>query len=271
MHQLGRKPIFRRGMSEKNLKIEFFMLEGLDGFNGKDTRAKMTEVAIRGSENLKEWFYELGSDEKLPSDWVHFKKMVENFCLERDLSQIRKYREEGWIDYLIRIRDFVHFQKIDEKSVFQYLRKMRMPIDMKICVHALDGNLDLFIDRISEIKGENSKEERKEVKLLPPDVYKERRTKRKCYNCGEEGHFAKECDNDRIMMVDEQRRNSCVDVRRVKINGRDLPVIFDTGASESFICSGELKNFKVNTLYRKKKTFRMIDKHVIEVNMILPV
>ncbi|EJW04650.1 hypothetical protein EDEG_01149, partial [Edhazardia aedis USNM 41457] len=52
-YYIGRKPIFHLGMDEKNLKIEFFMLEGLDCFNNNDTRAKMTEVAIISSSNLK--------------------------------------------------------------------------------------------------------------------------------------------------------------------------------------------------------------------------
>ncbi|EJW03067.1 hypothetical protein EDEG_02546 [Edhazardia aedis USNM 41457] len=114
---IGINPTFYRGMKEKSCKIELFMLEGLDGFEARSTRSKMTEVIMRGSGKLKEWFYEKGANNELPEEWALFKKQVSDFCCERDISQLKKYKEESWEDFIMRVRDFATLQKIEGKEV----------------------------------------------------------------------------------------------------------------------------------------------------------
>ncbi|EJW03229.1 hypothetical protein EDEG_02397 [Edhazardia aedis USNM 41457] len=88
-------PTFSRGMSEKNIKIVFFMLEGMVGFENRTTCGKMTEVAMRGSDKLKEWYYEAGASDELPETWSDFIQKVIEFCTERDISHLKKYHDES--------------------------------------------------------------------------------------------------------------------------------------------------------------------------------
>ncbi|EJW04649.1 hypothetical protein EDEG_01148 [Edhazardia aedis USNM 41457] len=146
--------------------------------------------------------------------------MVMDFCLGRDIAQIRKYREESWVDFLIRLRDFANYQKKSENVVFRYLREQRMPMDMKICVHALDGKLDELIERVKEINmSQGLNKTTWGSKNGFGDKYGERKNRNACYNCVEVGHYSRECPKQKIMMVDRpDSKLGGVDERIVTIN-----------------------------------------------------
>lgn len=65
----SQKAVFKRNMNEKKVKLELFLIEGNDNFEGKSVRAQMNEVVYKGTDELKEWFYEMGISNNLPNKW----------------------------------------------------------------------------------------------------------------------------------------------------------------------------------------------------------
>lgn len=72
------------------------------------------------------------------------------------------------------------------------------------------------------------------------------------------GHYSNKCDeiikNNNVEII-----NSDIDERKIKIQNKDFIAVFDTGASESMICTGALKNLKNINLEKDIKTFSFFD------------
>ena len=74
------KGYFTKDMMEKNVKLELFMIEGEESFEGKSLRGKMNVVAMRGDAEFQNWFYEKGIEGQLPVIWDDFKNIVLGYC-----------------------------------------------------------------------------------------------------------------------------------------------------------------------------------------------
>ena len=57
---------FRRGMEEKETKMNIFMLEGEKDFDKLSIREKGTKVAEKGNKDFKYWYCDVGTSGKLP-------------------------------------------------------------------------------------------------------------------------------------------------------------------------------------------------------------
>jgi hypothetical protein len=72
--------IFKRNMEERTVRINLFMIEGETGFEKCSLREKMTKTALHGDARFRDWYFERGIENELPSEWEEFKRMVLEFC-----------------------------------------------------------------------------------------------------------------------------------------------------------------------------------------------
>ncbi|KCZ81061.1 hypothetical protein H312_01547 [Anncaliia algerae PRA339] len=78
--------IFKKNRKEIKVRLELFLIEGENNFEEKSIRAQIYEVAYLGSDEFKNWVYDLGINKMLPSDWEEFKEMMWNSAQMQELS-----------------------------------------------------------------------------------------------------------------------------------------------------------------------------------------
>ena len=141
---------FHRGMNEKDLKIEFFILEDNPNFHELNEKEKMLKLISESSKDLKQWYYELGIEGKLPTRWKEFKDEVAAWCQGNDWTSIRKYQDEPWSSYIERLKDKIGAG--DDKKVFMKMEQEDLPRDIKIILLSSNtGSIDELIDRIRKL------------------------------------------------------------------------------------------------------------------------
>ena len=269
--------LFKRGMNEREVKKELFLLEGEEGFEEKSLRGKMTVVIKKSCKELSEKFYDLGVEERLPVSWTTFKEFVVSYCTEQGIDSVRKFGEETWSKYLLRLREWARMRNIPDESIFKKMRSENLPQPLQVVFYSVGLSFETAVNRIEEWELFNSQRgfASKKTSSVKNDEFisniKEKRPI-KCFKCGEMGHYKSECrvkDMSSIRCFKCQKlghySNHCkdtninnnvelnvrsdIDERKVKIQNKIFKAVFDTGASESMICSGvlkKLKNFKLN-------------------------
>jgi hypothetical protein len=80
-----------------------------------------------------------------------------------------------------------------------------------------------------------------------------------CYKCGKKGHISKYCPEIKPLNNVKELKDEGIDVRRVRINGVEKEVVFDTGASINMLCKGTLKNIPEIKITPKKKDYYYFD------------
>jgi hypothetical protein len=40
---------------------------------------------------------------RLPADWEEFKRMIIEFCVGKSINDIKKYADETWYEYCVRL------------------------------------------------------------------------------------------------------------------------------------------------------------------------
>jgi len=102
---------FRRGMDARELKVEIFILEDELGFKDLNGKEKITRILEKSDSELKLWYYELAIDGLIPSEWAEFKDLITSWCLEKDISCLKKYRDELWSSYIRRLKNRKYLRK----------------------------------------------------------------------------------------------------------------------------------------------------------------
>jgi hypothetical protein len=156
---------FRKNMEERQAKLELFLIEGIDGFERKSLRSQMTEVIQRGTQQLKDWYYDLGVEDRLPGKWTDFKELVVQYCTGKSLGYIRKYIDEPWSDYLSRLKDFGFAKNISEEEILKKVRQEHAPVNIQNILYNIGASLDDLIERIKEMENFQNGKKQNSIKL----------------------------------------------------------------------------------------------------------
>lgn len=274
---------FKRNMSEHKVKVQLFMMEGEAGFEELTIRSKMTEVAARGDNNLREWFYEAGVSGELPETWEEFKTRLVEFCVGTGIDALRKYKDEKWSSYILRLKEWCAFRSHEEGIVFKKLRREIAPERYQMLFFAPNMSLDDLLMRLRDWEsldrqGGVGKERcggTGDQSGVRAEKYEKNWMERAtCYRCGEVGHVKAYCPvstrgGERVAASAHNVSYSehALDEREVRLNDMNYLAIFDTGATHSMIGKrllGRMGKIVIERLGNAKK-FSMINGGHIEV------
>ena len=71
-HNFVHEKVFRRNMTEKDVRIQMFLYEELSGFEDLSLRQKFASVIRSSVKEIQEAYYEIGIKGELPKDWNSF-------------------------------------------------------------------------------------------------------------------------------------------------------------------------------------------------------
>ncbi|KCZ74372.1 hypothetical protein H311_04663, partial [Anncaliia algerae PRA109] len=218
---------FRRNMSEKNVKVEIFMIECSDDFNEVSLKSKMLIIMKRSVVELREMFYDLGSRNRLPETWEAFKELIIEFCTEEGIDSIVKYREESWSRYLQRLNDWKIKKGYSDEKILSHIRKQYLPKDLRMIFLSLEIGLDVAICRVKEWenfkftnkkygkeKGNFNQNKNKLDKLQLSKPKKEV----KCFKCSKLGHYSNECPDREKANIVYKKLRGYIDRREINLN-----------------------------------------------------
>ncbi|MGL5691345.1 MAG: retropepsin-like aspartic protease [Bacteroidales bacterium] len=260
-------------MKELQVKCELFILECSEHFEDKTIKTKMIEVVKRGTPELKEWFYRLGTDNDLPTDWDSFKKEVINFCTGKDIQNVTKYRDEQWSAYISRVQDFINLNKIEDEKALKRIRSLYLPKFLQLTVYSVGISLQIIFERAKEQEDFRSTKKQNIEKEFAKNRPKQKfNNELICFKCKKQGSYANNCPTKRIYNVQSKHTNNKdIDSRYMILDKTNHCVIFDTGASNSFICSGALKYILNKSYMRCSKTWNLIDGSKIKAKRCLEI
>ncbi|KAG0442406.1 Retrovirus-related Pol polyprotein from transposon 17.6 [Dictyocoela muelleri] len=272
--------VLTRNMNERDVRVEIFMFEGEDNFDTLSLRAKMTQLVKRSNSEVKEWFYEMGIEEKLPESWNEFKIKIIDFCCGQGIDNIRKYKEELWSQYLERLRCCAKDKNISEEDVLKKLRRDKAPKTLQMIFYSFNVSLkDIYLrilewerynysinlPRENTYSNDNFNDKNKHLKGRLNDHKK----RIKCFKCNELGHYSNECNkkDDKINILRGDFKRGCkLDIDKIKIQGKDFMAIFDTGACESVITSKILKKISRENIFKRENEFTLINGDTVKIN-----
>ncbi|MGL6121343.1 MAG: zinc finger CCHC domain-containing protein, partial [Fusobacteriaceae bacterium] len=201
--------VFKRNIKERKVRQELFILEYEDYFDSLSLKGKMNEVVKKGDDSFKSMFYEKGISGDLPLNWDDFRELTIQFCTDQDLDSVTKYREESWLNYCNRLKEFAIHRKISEDKIFKKLRTEFAPRSLQSLFYSIDSDISKLISRVSEIeenenvfeyrKNYNSKSYHKNNEtenIIKQPIVNEVQSKKKsivCFKCQKVGHYKNEC------------------------------------------------------------------------------
>ena len=244
--------LFTKGIPDKNARINLFILEGQAGFEKLSVREKTALVARNSDNALREWYYTKGSADELPRTWSEFKNMFVEYCTNKGIDNLKKYAEEKWIDYIIRIKNTAEINSLPEIEVIKKLRTEHSPREFQTLFFSIDADLSSIIERIREWepmmrkRGNNSDRPRTRLQPIANKTYNKKDNIR-CHKCNKTGHIQKYCRVTTVRkanMATVTGQPEDVDLEDISINGSNYTSCFDSGSSVNIIAKRILRRIK---------------------------
>ncbi|KAF7692232.1 hypothetical protein CDIK_2426 [Cucumispora dikerogammari] len=76
--------------------------------------------------------------------------MFVEFCDDRGIDNLRKYRDETWTEYLTRLRDSAELKGIPESLILKKLRAEKSPRELQTLFFAIGADMNAIISRVRE-------------------------------------------------------------------------------------------------------------------------
>ncbi|EJW04344.1 hypothetical protein EDEG_04247, partial [Edhazardia aedis USNM 41457] len=139
---------FKRNLTEKEVRINLFVIEGTAGFEALSLREKTTKIASFGDSEFLEWFYEEGIRNSLPDDWITFKENVVEYCINKGIANMFKYKEETWSNYVERLIDYTIKRKIDQNKIISKILCEFAPRKVRTLALTCGENCFIFLEKL---------------------------------------------------------------------------------------------------------------------------
>ncbi|KAM0673865.1 hypothetical protein GVAV_002703 [Gurleya vavrai] len=95
-----------------------------------------------------DWIVENAANNSLPIDWLDCKEKIVAYCTEKNIDNIKMYKNEKYGDFLHRCNDMKRLHNLDEKDVLRLIRKKMIPEKYKGLVLGSDLSMDKMIERV---------------------------------------------------------------------------------------------------------------------------
>ena len=132
-------------MKQDGVKIKFFILEGIQGFDELTFREKCSYVVFRSEDRLQEDYYAKAIEGNFNKPWSEFKSFMLDYCTKQSLEDVKKYKEETWAEFMERLEMIKEKKEISEKHIIRYLRTRNLPQRIKMMLYSEEYTLEELI------------------------------------------------------------------------------------------------------------------------------
>ncbi|KRH93100.1 putative transposable element [Pseudoloma neurophilia] len=118
-------------MDKDHLLIKLFILETEKVFSELTELEKMSSIVKNADMTIQKWFYEKGSQNKLPDKYVNFKKKLVECTLKENIESCIRYSNESWVYFLKRLKQMAIYTQESEECAINKLTKTPAPRDLQ--------------------------------------------------------------------------------------------------------------------------------------------
>ncbi|KAG0441445.1 hypothetical protein DMUE_1047 [Dictyocoela muelleri] len=111
-------------MDINEAQIQIFMISQSRGFEELEVIHKIIYLVGQSDSAIQRWYYERGSVRDFPSDYEVFINELKEYIQGKDLSDLRKFRDEIWSEYIMRLKLQVG-NSCTDMEIINKLRKMK--------------------------------------------------------------------------------------------------------------------------------------------------
>ncbi|KRH92972.1 LTR retrotransposon, partial [Pseudoloma neurophilia] len=224
---------------------------------------KMAIPVNRASDELLDWFYDVGSKGNLPGTWEEFKELFTQECVGTSFGTLKRFDDEKWTEYFRRVSEISEHRKIDKSKMIEKLREDQMPNEIRVLLYCKDLDFSEVIRIVEDWEKTRKTIREKRFTQVKKDAVKGQHqlrdmSKIRCHLCGNVGHMKRDCKVVVKKPVNAalSRAKTDSNEEEVKLNGFKYIALPDTGSSFNIITRAvlnKLKNVKIQKLQQPVK------------------